>query len=565
MRTLALGLVVALSATWPSSASADTQPARAADAFVDSVGVNTHLHYQGTVYDTAFETIIRPKLLSLGIRHVRDGAYTYDGAGPDDFYYQRCRELADAGIRFDLLTAIQTTATNATDYSRLPEVEDWCGGAVEAFEGANEPDVQTIPDGQPGWVTQTVQGQQALWAAVHGSPQTSDVGVIGPAVAWSPEALGDLSPYLDYGNWHPYPGGDCPGCADVYGQTLDSWLPAYMAPSGDKPMVASETGYTNAVNAPPGGNRSVSELAAGEYIPRLLLENFNRGNVRTYLYELIDERANPAADQPDAHFGLLRNDGTEKPAYRAVQAMLRLLSDPGPAFAPGALDYTLTGNTDQVQSTLLQKRDGRFFLALWVERSVYDTGARANAPDDVAARGNLQVPNQRVTLTLGTPVAGAVLHRLAPNGTMYSQTVPVDAGTLSLNLTTRVTVVELSVGDSQASVGSTMLSLVRAGWTLLRRQAPRLERVRVVQGHRTFLRFDLSEAATVEVTIERLGPRRRVWRLHVHVGRGSHSFRIPNSMLRHSSGSRFRGRLVAVDALGARSKPRAVTWRSMSR
>ncbi|MBV9334508.1 MAG: hypothetical protein JO243_01345, partial [Solirubrobacterales bacterium] len=91
MRKLALGLAVAICAAWPASALADTHPAREADAFVDSVGINTHLHYQGTVYDTAFKTIIRPKLLALGIRHVRDGAYTYAGAGPDDFYYQRCR------------------------------------------------------------------------------------------------------------------------------------------------------------------------------------------------------------------------------------------------------------------------------------------------------------------------------------------------------------------------------------------------------------------------------------------------------------------------------------------
>ena len=558
-------LAVAVCATSPASAPADTYPAREADAFVDSVGVNTHLHYQGTVYDTAFETIIRPKLLASGIRHVRDGAYTYAGAGPDDFYYQRCRDLAAAGIRFDLLTAIQTTATDATDYNKLPEVEDWCAGAVESFEGANEPDAQTIPAGQPDWVTQTVQGQQALYAAVRSGPQTWQVAVLGPAVAWSPEALGDLSPYLDYGNWHPYPGGDCPGCADVYGQTLDTWLPAYMAPSGDKPMVASETGYNNAVNAPPGGNRPVSELAAGAYMPRLLLEDFNRGIVRTYLYELIDERPDPGADQPDANFGLLRNDGSEKPAYRAVQSLLWLLDDPGPAFASGALDYALTGNTDQVHSTLLQKRDGRFFLALWLERSMYDTGARANTPDDVSARGNLPVHNQRVTITFGTPIASAIVHRLRPDGTLSSQRAPLNAGALSFAVTPRVSVLELTVADPQVTEAG---SAARGrGTSSSRRHArPRLDRVRVVQGRgRTALRFVLSEAAAVHVTVVRLWPRRRsVWRLHVHAAKGSVSIRIPGGALPHSGRSRFRARIVAIDASGARSNPRVVTWRSMA-
>jgi hypothetical protein len=568
IRQLALALAVAVCATWPASAPADTHPAREADAFVDSVGVNTHLHYQGTVYDTGFESIIRPKLLASGIRHVRDGAYTYAGAGPDTFYYQRCRELAAAGIRFDLLTGIQTMATDATDYSRLPEVEDWCGGAVESFEGANEPDAQTIPAGQPDWVTQTIQGQQALYAAVRGSPQTWQVAVLGPAVAWSPQALGDLSPYLDYGNWHPYPGGDCPGCGDVYGQTLDTWLPAYMGPSGDKPMVASETGYNNAVNAPAGGNRPVSELAAGAYIPRLLLEDFNRGIARTYLYELIDVRPNPGADQPDANFGLLRNDGSEKPAYRAVQSLLWLLDDPGPAFAPAALDYALTGDTDQVHSTLLQKRDGRFFLALWLERSTYDTGARPNAADDVGARRDLRVHNQRVTITFGTPVARATVHRLRTDGTLSSQRAPLNAGALSFDVTTRTSVVELTVAGPQASAGATALLFARRTGTSSSRTSapPRLERVRVVQGRRTALRFVLSEAAAVHVTLERIWPRpRRVWRLHVHAARGSQSLRIPGSFLRHSGRSRFRARVVAVDALGAHSRARTVTWRSMPR
>ena len=58
-------------------------------------------------------------------------------------------------------------------------------------------------------------------------------------------------------------------------------------------MVVTETGYHNAVNDPSIEHRPVSELAAGKYMPRLLLEYFNRGFGGTYLYELIDS-------QPDA-------------------------------------------------------------------------------------------------------------------------------------------------------------------------------------------------------------------------------------------------------------------------
>ena len=72
-------LPAAPAAAAPQTAnSINAVAARAADAFVDSVGVNTHLHYNDTVYNR-FDDLIKPKLLASGIRHIRDGAYTYKG------------------------------------------------------------------------------------------------------------------------------------------------------------------------------------------------------------------------------------------------------------------------------------------------------------------------------------------------------------------------------------------------------------------------------------------------------------------------------------------------------
>jgi hypothetical protein len=65
---------------------------------------------------------------------------------------------------------------------------------------------------------------------------------------------------------------------------------------------------------------------------------------------------------------------------------MNLLRDANARFTPGPLDYTLASNTSHVHQTLLQKRDGTFLLALWLERSSYDTGARPNAAYHVGAR-----------------------------------------------------------------------------------------------------------------------------------------------------------------------------------
>jgi hypothetical protein len=434
------GFAVAGTALAPA-AGADVHAARQADSFVNSVGVNLHLHYQGSVYDRAFESIIKPKLLASGIRHVRDGAYT-SGESAQSFYYRRCRELGSAGIRFNLVTSIRTKWGPATDYAKLPSVDAWCGGAVDAFENANEPDIQPMPPGYD-WKSQTIRAQRSIYTSVKGNASTRNVAVLGPSIVWHPTEVGDLSAYLDFGNWHPYPGGQCPTCGDVYHQNVDTFLPRYRTPSGSKPMWATETGYHNAIHAGAAGHRPASELAAGKYMPRLLLELFNRNFGRTYLYELIDERSDPSRTKQDANFGLLRSDGSEKPAYRAVKGLLGLLSDPGPAFTPGSLDYTLTGATSHVHQTLLEKRNGTFMLALWLERSSYDTGARPNAPDQVSSRGDVAVPDQSLMLKVGSATRPARLDRFQNDGTVTSSAATLNGGALTLNVSDRLTVVEL--------------------------------------------------------------------------------------------------------------------------
>jgi hypothetical protein len=567
--------------------------ARPADDFVDSVGVNTHLHYTGTPYDSVFDHVIRPELLASGIRHVRDGAYTYAEAGPSTTFNRRCRSLAVAGIRFNFLTTFRTQFTEATDYDKLAAVSSWCDRAVESFEGVNEPDVQPLPAGSASWQSQTISSQEALYAAVRRNPSLSQVAVLGPAIARSPTAVGDLSPYMDYGNWHPYPGGNCPGCGDVYGQTLETFLPSYRAPSGPRAMIATETGYHNAVNATAPSQPAVSEPAAGRYMPRLLLEQFNRGFVRSYIYELIDEGADSQTAM-DKNFGLLRSNGSEKPAYRAVAGILGLLRDPGQPFVPGALTYSLSGQTDHVQHTLLQKRNGSFFLALWQERSSYDTGARANAPDDVAARGDSTLADQLVTLSVQTPIAHATVFRLDDAGTLSSAPASLSAGNLELAVSDRVTVVELDPPGVPPSNQPPSLTKVRVAprtFSVRRHSGGRGRRLPTTRGTR-FL-YTLSAAATVRIAIDRILPGRRASRSERarcvaraskrRRGRPCHRYRwlgtlrVSKQPGRRSTSftgvlwgrplkqGRYRARLTATDAAGTRSNERRVGFNIVRR
>ena len=412
--------------------------AKRADDFVDSIGVNTHLQFTDTVYRN-FDTLIEPKLVKLGVRHVRDGAYTSKGHSRNHPYYKKCRALASEGIRFNLLVNTGTSYVKATDFSKLDDVYEWCDGAVVSFEGLNEPDLRG-----GDWAKVTRDVQKKLYKAVKGDRDLSRVKVLGPSVVWKTDDVGDLSDYLDYGNWHPYSGGNCPSCTDPYGNGLDSYLPRYREPSGGKPMVMTETGYHNAVNMGATDHRPVSERAAATYIPRLFFEHFNRGFVRSYLYEFIDLYDDAGRDERDKNFGLLRNDGSEKPAYKALENLIDVLEDPGADFTPDALAYDLTGETEKVHATLLQKENGTFYLALWQARASYDTGARANAPDEVSARRDLSVKGQEVTLTVGTPIDEAALYVLGDDGDMVKKSVSLEGGRLELGVGDTVTLVELT-------------------------------------------------------------------------------------------------------------------------
>jgi hypothetical protein len=96
--------------------------------------------------------------------------------------------------------------------------------------------------------------------------------------------------------------------------------------------------------------------------------------------------------------GLL-DAGSPTPAYAAVASLLALLDDlPGQA-DPGRLRFRLSGSVANVRHQLLQKSDGHFWLALWVERPGWDP----------ASGQELAVPGQRVTVALDAPVAGARL------------------------------------------------------------------------------------------------------------------------------------------------------------
>ena len=71
-----------------------------------------------------------------------------------------------------------------------------------------------------------------------------------------------------------------------------------------------------------------------------------------------------------------------------------MFKDPGAAFNPGTLDYQLAGDPTNIRSSLFQKRNGRFYLALW--QGVPSCHQRAGPGRDI------EPPTRSLTLNLGT-------------------------------------------------------------------------------------------------------------------------------------------------------------------
>jgi hypothetical protein len=146
--------------------------------------------------------------------------------------------------------------------------------------------------------------------------------------------------------------------------------------SGTLPVVASETGYHDALAAP-GDHPPVPEDVAATYLPRLFLSAFRAGVRRTFAYELLDERPDPARTDAEAGFGLLREDLSPKPSYTALRNLIAALRPAGPPSEASPPAVSVRGPA--VERLLLDRGEGRFALVLWQSAPVWDP--QTNAPD----------------------------------------------------------------------------------------------------------------------------------------------------------------------------------------
>jgi hypothetical protein len=421
VKATSAGLTAATSTEFTVSEPLPEEQAAQADVFVDSIGVGTHLSYNNTPYFTAWPQVLSA-LETLGVRHIRDGFWTWDPSSP---YISEHRALAAAGIRCTYVVPITSTGVPESIEQFSPEVGD-----MEALEAPNECDLA----GNCGATPQAgIDNMLAFLPAIDAAGEDLGIPVVGPSFTqqFSYVSAGNISNEMTYNNLHVYFGGRNPGSAgwgdfDPEGNSYGSflwWLDQANIDGPNKPVEITETGYmAYPTTTTP---YTIPESVEASYTPRTLLLSFQHGIKRTILYELLDEVSSPG-------YGILHSDLTPKPAYTAIKNLIANLSDRGSSFTPGKLAYSIEGGGSSLNHLLLQKRDGSYWLILWLEEPSFNPANDQPIP----------VTPQQITLTLAAPDARQVLN-WDTNGNMNWYNATMEGDTLQLTVSDQVSIVKI--------------------------------------------------------------------------------------------------------------------------
>lgn len=421
---LIAGLAVATSQL---SVGQTLQPEKAAasQSFVNMAGVVTHFNYTDTIYGPNNWQQLFQALQNLGVHHIRDGYFD-----PDQYLQvaQEHQQLQAAGIRTTYVMPYDPSIP-ASSIEHLA----YEAGDMDGIEGPNECDILGQCGG--GGVTGILNAVASL-QTLRVASQDLNVPLIAPSFVLpsSYPLAGNLASLVNLNSLHLYFGGRNPGSAgwgdyDSQGNSFGSFNFWLDQASLDAPGLASQIGETGYISFPSTNTPyTVPESVTASYVPRTMLLAFKHGYDKTFFYQLIDDPTSPQG------YGLLRTDFTEKPGFTAMKNLLSLLSDPGgESFSPGSLPFTILGGDSNVNHLLLQKSDGSYWLALWLEEPSWD-------PANVTA---ISVSPENIGIQLGSGYATTTDYQFNSSGNVVAFNQPMDGNIAPLTVTDQISLIKI--------------------------------------------------------------------------------------------------------------------------
>jgi hypothetical protein len=391
------------------------------DGFVDSVGVNVHI--ASPPYAARFDRF-HELIGASGIRHLRDELRPSNDLG-------RWRALnARSGVQFNVLVS---PATNT-----VPEMMAYLDAlgvdCISAIEGQNEGDsdwFMALPLAKSGWSDVVVAYQRDVHRALRARYSVAQLPLLSPSVIdWKPAdvtLLKGAAEFSDAVAIHSYvQHAEEPETTDDHAAV--AWYLHNMrdAFKPGAPALATECGYCNLVRH---GGSGVSEAAAAIYLPRLLLNNYRLGILRTFLYEFIDGGTDP--NDSEMHWGLVRNDGTPKPSYLAISNLIAALKDAARAAPSPMLQVAPASMSPELRQLAFEDSAGRPLLAVWRAVPCWNRWLA----HDVA------VEPVAVDLTVGAPGTSPSLAMMRPNDNADWQPVATSGQHATIPLDGRVVII----------------------------------------------------------------------------------------------------------------------------
>jgi hypothetical protein len=357
--------------------------AASAANFTSSIGINANISAwdsEAGMNVTAAENALSYTDLTM----VRGGLYSINVPAYTQLYN-------DLGIKYDfMVNGLSTAAFNASI-----KVIEANPGFIDYVEGPNESDLPGRTANYNGLtgLAATAAEQQALYTAMTTDAQTANIGII-------QSSFGNPATFATYGNhsgtaqytnshlyYNFYPFGSDPLASG--GKWMQSLLADAQIVTPGVPNIATETGYETLA----GTANAVSLIDQAKYLLDDVFDLWNAGLSKTFIFMLVDTGpSSPSPSDPANNYGIYNADWTPKPAAIAIHNLMTLLADPGTGgVAPGSLSYSLSGQPSSVQTTLLEKSDGTFVLAIWNDVQLQNASGIDTAVGSVA-----------VTLTLGS-------------------------------------------------------------------------------------------------------------------------------------------------------------------
>lgn len=442
-------------ATARQAAPLAPQSARMADSLCDAYMINTRIFHATKIYrhTDAVIDLVR----DLGARNVRERIITGSSTAATN-QRRAMLELAQDGVRWHATVgvlenwrnavAVNSDAINHIDNYFVPRVGN-LSNVFRSLSGCNEVDgPQSNGQVDPNWAPHARIMQEALWSAAKAKTSTRSLPIAGPSTRtdYTPAraaALGDLSRISDQGSVHYYNKGMSPtrGIDDRIAISKRNFPNTNI-------WVVAETGYNDSRQDNLG--KTIPEWAAAVYAIRGICDFFKRGAVYGR-FELLDDpdavdttsqRTINATSDREAHFGVVGMTRTQlstatpdtwrkKPEFLATQRLMRIISDRGPAFNPSPLQIAINGAGNDLQSLVLQKRNGKHYLLLWRD---------VNIVEPYASGKEIVVAPTRVSLTL-SPARPIAIYRPNRSGSPESTVSPTTS--LTVNVAGELVILEI--------------------------------------------------------------------------------------------------------------------------